>query len=103
MNRSAYLIFSVLSVIIMYTMVYFGGKAHDVLAYSAMYFSVALVAANFLMAVGSLILWFLIHNEDISRGGITFLNAIWILTLAVWLAYKITSAGSLSKLFSGFR
>lgn len=105
MTRLSYFLYNLLLVCVIYTLAYFQYKAAliqgtktDVLTYTLYYFSTPIIALNLFMALYSLVHFFMTHNHDIARDGITFLNASWFISLITFIAYKLISAGGILKL-----
>jgi len=104
MTGLGYFLFSVLLTGIIYAIVYINGGDHRTLLYTTTYFSLPLIAANFIMALYSLAHWFVRHHdEDVAKEGLTFLHATWITALVTFAAYKIISVGGIVMLFKSFR
>ncbi len=103
MKRSAYFMFTLLLTVMIYCLVYVYSPRHEALPMAVYYFSAPLAVANFIMALGSLLVWFVRQDEDISRGGVTFLHTTWIIILVTFIAFKVIHAGSLARLFSALK
>ncbi len=102
MTRFSYFLFTALLVGLVYTILFFVDPKHATLNSTLTYFSGPLIFANFAMAIYSLLAWAITHDDDVSKGGVTFLNATWITALATYIAYKLILAGGIFKLFSSF-
>ena len=102
MTKLGYCLFNILLVVLIYFPVYFfsaPGRQHDALMYTLQYFSGPYIGANFLMAVYSLVHWFVRQDHDVAAEGVLFLNATWISALLTFAAYEIINHGGLTKLF----
>lgn len=98
MTRIGYLVFNLLVVVVVYMMVWLNPKPEAALGYAIQNFSVPYLLLSFLMAFASLVSYFIAHNDDVAKQGITFLHGTWMGGLATFGAYKLLSAHDLSHL-----
>lgn len=102
MSRVSYFIFNILLVIVLYTVAYFSGPKHEGLIYTIQCFSVPYIVLNFFMALYSLFHFFIFHDNDVSKDGITYLHGTWVISLLTFGAYKIISMDYIVKLLAHF-
>lgn len=98
MSRFSYFIFNILLVLVIYTIVYFNSAKHEALIYTIEYFFIPYIAITFLMAIFSLFRFFISHDNDVSKEGLTFLHGTWVVSLMTYIAYKVISTGGMIKL-----
>lgn len=102
MSRLGYLLFTIVLSVILYGTVYYNGGDHRTLLYTAMFFSVPLIVANFVMALSFLILAYIRkQDEDIAHAGVTFVHAVWVSALITFTSYEFVSFGA-AKLLGFF-
>ncbi|HEU5047656.1 MAG TPA: hypothetical protein VFT64_07425 [Rickettsiales bacterium] len=103
MTRIGYFLFNLLLVVVIYAMVWLNPKPQDAMLYAIQNFSVPYIVLTFLMAFASLLSYFIAHNDDVAKQGMTFLHGCWMSGLATFIAYKLISTHDLAHLFSHLR
>lgn len=97
MTRLGYLLFNILVMIAVYVPLYWSKARHGALMYTVIYFAVPFIGMNLLMAVYSLVHWFIKQDPEISAQGATFLNATWITGVITALVYYVLSTPGLFR------
>jgi len=103
MTRLGYFLFNLLLILAIYGLVYLGGSDPRTLTYTIRFFSAPLIAVNFVMAIYALLHWFMSQNHDVSREGITFLHATWVIALMTFIAYLVISHTSITHMISSLK
>ena len=102
MKRSGYLLFTVLYIGVFYAVLFNTGIKKELLVWATTYFIAPYMGLTMLMAIVSLLYWFMKPNPDMSAQALTFLHATWLGTLAAFLGYRyVLVGGVLGKMLTG--